>query len=46
LYRGFTWNITEHSDDYTKTDSHTAEFRVHVPADGEKTVSYTTQYTW
>lgn len=46
LYRGLNWQITDNTDNYTKSDSRTAEFRVHVPADGEKTVSYTAEYTW
>lgn len=46
LYRGLNWEITQKSDDFLKTDSRTAEFRVHVPADGEKTVTYTAHYTW
>lgn len=46
MYRGANWEITQKSDDFLKTDSHTAEFRVHVPADGEKTITYTVHYTW
>lgn len=46
LYRGETWRITAHSDLYAKRDSHTIEFRVTVPADGQKVVSYTVHYSW
>ena len=46
MYRCDNWTITQKSDDFAKTDSHTAEFRVPVPANGEKTVSYTVHYTW
>lgn len=46
MYRCENWEITQKSDEFAKTDSHTAEFRVPVPADGEKTVRYTVHYTW
>ncbi len=46
LYRGLNWEIRDNTDNYTKSDSRTAEFRVNVPADGEKTLSYTAEYTW
>ena len=46
LYRGATWEITAKSDTYLKTDSQTIEFRVQVAPDSEKTVTYTTHYTW
>ncbi len=46
LYRGATWEITEKSTTYLKTDSQTIEFRVQVAPDSEKTVTYTTHYTW
>lgn len=46
LYRGDTWEITEHSDVFLKTDSHTIEFRVETPAGGEKNITYTVHYTW
>ncbi len=34
------WNIVSSSDPYEKTDAFTAEFRVSVPANGTKTVTY------
>jgi len=46
LYRWVNWKMMENSDPFTKSDSRTAEFRVPVQANGEKTVTYTVQYTW
>ncbi len=46
LYRGRTWEILQHSDPFVKQNSQTIEFRVQVPANGEKTVTYTVHYTW
>jgi hypothetical protein len=46
LYRGTTWEITAKSDTYLKTDSQTIEFRVQVPPDSEKTVTYRAHYNW
>jgi hypothetical protein len=46
LYRGNNWTITAKSDDFKKTDAQTIEFRVTVPPDAEKTVTYTVHYTW
>ena len=37
------WEITSSSDKYQKTDAFTAEWKITVPADGEKTVSYTVE---
>jgi hypothetical protein len=46
LYRWNNWKITKNSDDYRKTDAQTIEFRVMVPPDQEKTVSYSVHYSW
>lgn len=46
LYRCMNWEISQKSDDFSKTDSRTAEFNVRVPPSGEKTVTYTVHYTW
>ncbi|MGH9449533.1 MAG: DUF4139 domain-containing protein [Terriglobia bacterium] len=46
LYRGRTWEIIQHSNAFVKTNSNTIEFRVQVPANGEKQISYTAHYTW
>ncbi len=40
------WDIITTSDTYTKKDSRTIEYRISVPADGTKTVSYTVEYTY
>ncbi|MGH9469126.1 MAG: DUF4139 domain-containing protein [Terriglobia bacterium] len=46
LYRGDTWEITQHSNAFVKQDSHTIEFRVQVRPNGQKVVTYTVHYTW
>jgi hypothetical protein len=46
LYRGDTWEIVQHSNVFVKMDSHTIEFRVQVPPNGEKVLTYTVHYTW
>jgi hypothetical protein len=46
LYRWSNWQITDHSDDFTKTDSQTIEFNVPVQPNEEKTVDYTVHYSW
>lgn len=46
LYRWVNWEITEKNSDFEKIDSRTVHFTVDVPANGEKTVTYTVKYTW
>ena len=46
LYRCANWKITAESLPHVKYDSHTAEFRVPVPADGETVLTYTVHYWW
>jgi len=46
LYRWTNWEIAKNSDSFTKLDSKTIEFRVKVPPDGEKVVTYTAHYSW
>ena len=46
LYRWTNWEITASSDKHEKQDFRTIHMPVDVPADGEKTVSYTVKYTW
>ncbi len=46
LYRWSNWDIVKNSDPFNKIDSKTIEYRVTVPADGEKVVTYTAHYTW
>jgi hypothetical protein len=46
LYRAANWAIPVCSQEFEKIDSHTIEFRVPVPADGEAVVTYTVNYSW
>lgn len=46
LYRWMSWEITQSSDNFEKTDARTIHFDVTVPANGEKTVTYTVRYKW
>lgn len=46
LFRWSDWKILNATDDYTKLDSSTIEFRVPVPANGEKTLTYLVRYQW
>jgi len=46
VYRWNNWEITQKSDEFTKKDSQTIEFRVPVKPDEEKTVTYTVHYSW
>ena len=46
LYRWINWDISKNSAPFNKLDSKTIEFRVQVPPDGEKVVTYTAHYTW
>jgi hypothetical protein len=46
LYRWSTWEITKKSDDFTKKDSQTIEFRIPVKPDEERTVTYSVHYSW
>ncbi|HPF40488.1 MAG TPA: DUF4139 domain-containing protein [Phycisphaerae bacterium] len=46
LYRWSNWEITRRSDDFEKIDARTIHFPVSVPANGEKTITYTVRYTW
>jgi hypothetical protein len=46
LYRSPTWEISEKSSAFTKTDAQTIEFRVQVQPDAEETVTYTAHYSW
>ncbi len=46
LYRWLTWEITEKSDPFIKTDAQGIEFRVQVKPDEEKIITYTVKYTW
>lgn len=46
LYRWSNWKIVQQSSDYNKLDSQTIEFRVQVPPDGERVVTYGVHYWW
>jgi hypothetical protein len=46
LYRWSNWELSKTSDDFTKTDSRTIEFRVKLRPDEEKTITYTAHYEW
>ena len=44
LFRWSSWEITAKSDNYDKMDSRTIHFPITVPANGQKTVTYTVRY--
>ena len=46
LIRWGNWEIIKSSDKFDKADFRTIQFPVDVPADGEKTVTYTVKYSW
>jgi hypothetical protein len=46
LFRWVTWDITQKSDPFVKTNAQTAEFRVQLKPDEEKTLTYTVHYSW
>jgi hypothetical protein len=46
LYRWSNWEITKKSDDFTKKDSQTIEFRIPVQPDEERTLTYSVHYSW
>jgi hypothetical protein len=46
LFRWSDWKIIESNQDHEEMDSSTIEFRVDVPADGERTIRYTVRYFW
>jgi hypothetical protein len=46
LLRWSNWQIIKSSDKFDKVDYRTIQFPVDVPADGEKTVTYTVKYSW
>jgi hypothetical protein len=46
LNRWNNWNITASSQDFSKTDAQTVEFRVKVEPEGEGVVTYTVHYSW
>jgi hypothetical protein len=46
LFRWSEWRILRSTADFQKMDSSTIEFRPHVPANGETSITYTVRYTW
>ncbi len=46
LYRWSNWQIAEKSDEYTKKDAQTIEFRVTVQPEVDKVITYKAQYNW
>lgn len=46
LYRWLTWEILEKSNAFLKTDARTVEFRIPLPPNEEKTITYHVQYAW
>jgi hypothetical protein len=46
LFRWSNWQIIKSTQDYTKLDAQTIEFRVNVKPDGESVLSYTVRYSW
>jgi len=46
LSRYDEWTMKEQSDDYTKLDSHTIEFRAQLKPDEEKIITYRVRYSW
>jgi hypothetical protein len=46
LYRTANWEISANTDPFVKRDSQTVEYNVEIPANGEKAVSYTVEYSW
>ena len=46
LYRWTTWDISDNSDPFVKTNAQEIEFRVQIKPDEERTVSYKVHYWW
>jgi hypothetical protein len=46
LYWGANWEIVQKTEDYIKQDAQTIEYRVVVPPDGEKVLTYKVHYSW
>lgn len=46
MYRWIQWEIREGSQEYTKTDARTIEFRPRIAPGEEATITYTGHYTW
>jgi len=46
LYRWVNWEVVERSDEFRRTEAQAIEFRVSVPPDGERVVTYRVRYSW
>ncbi|TDR22453.1 hypothetical protein C8D91_0943 [Marinicella litoralis] len=46
LYRWSNWTITHHNTEYEKINSSRIKFKIKVPAESSKAVTYTVQYQW
>jgi len=46
MFRWFTWEITEKSDPFQKTNAQMIEFRAQLKPDEEKSLHYTVHYSW
>ncbi|MGH8046264.1 MAG: DUF4139 domain-containing protein [Chthoniobacterales bacterium] len=46
FFRYDQWKMKAKSDEYTKLDSHTVEFRMSLEPDEEKTITYRIHYSW
>jgi hypothetical protein len=46
LYRSANWNITAHSDPFTKPQSQQIQFLIPVKPGEERKLTYTANYTW
>jgi hypothetical protein len=46
LFRWYTWELTDKSEPFLKTNAQTMELRVPLKPDEEKTLHYTVHYSW
>ena len=46
LYRWTNWKIVQQSDEFTKKDAQTIEFRLPLKPDEERTLTYRVRYDW
>ncbi len=46
LFRATSWEITDSSDEYSKINSNTIQYRLRIPADTVKKLTYSVHYRW
>jgi hypothetical protein len=46
LYRWTNWTITQKSDEFTKKDAQTIEFKIPLKPNEERSVTYKVRYDW